>query len=148
MRGHGLTEKLNLKPILGFSDTETVKLDFDDTPFKQVKYWAFKAMKRFRLGGFLILKSSQNCYHVVFNGRVSWSKNLSVVAWAALLSHNKKLEKFCLMQCIKQSSTLRVSPKKEKPSPRIVFHFGKQNKQVKDFVKLRRNIKKILQKLR
>ena len=30
------------------------------------------------------------------------------------------------MQCIKESSTLRVSPKKEKPSPRIVYRYGKE----------------------
>ena len=28
------------KPIFGFTETETVKLDFDDVSFKTVKYWA------------------------------------------------------------------------------------------------------------
>ena len=43
----GLTDqKLNLsKPILGYSDISTVKLDFDDTEFRTVKYWAFRTMK-------------------------------------------------------------------------------------------------------
>ena len=68
---------------------------------------------------------------------------MRVVAWVALLSHSPKLEKYCLMQCIKTSSALRVSSKKEKPSPRIVFRFGKQDEQVKDFMSTRKIIKKI-----
>lgn len=68
----GLTKKLSQgKPVLGFTDTETVKLDFDELEFRNVKYWAERAMNWFKLGGYIILKSSKNCYHVVFNRSVS-----------------------------------------------------------------------------
>jgi hypothetical protein len=142
-----LTDKSKAKPLLGYSDTETVKLDFDNTAFPLVKYWAFKAMRKFRLEGFVILKSSENSYHVVFNHPVSWSENMRVVAWVSLLSHNKALSKYFLMQCIKESSTLRVSEKQEKASPRIVFRYGRQDKQVKGFLELRGVIKAIDRKL-
>jgi hypothetical protein len=143
-----LTEKLSQdKQILGYTDTETVKLDFDDTSFKIVKYWAERTVKWFRLGGYIILKSSKNCYHVVFNRAVSWTQNLKVVAWVALQSQNSGLIKWLLMQCIKQSSTLRTSPKREKPSPRIVFRCGKQDQQIFDFLKMRDLTKKIIKKL-
>jgi len=33
------------------------------------------------------------------------------------------------MQCIKQSSTLRISSKSVKPSPRIVFRYNEQGEQ-------------------
>jgi hypothetical protein len=131
----GLTEKLKAKPILGISDVETVMLDFDDTDFEKVKYWALRTMKWFRLGGFLVLKSSEKHYHVVFNREVSWSENMRIVAWVALQSRNQGLLKWFLMQCIKESSTLRISTKRQKPSPRIVFRYSKEDHQIKHFLK-------------
>jgi hypothetical protein len=50
-------------------------------------------MEWFKLEGFIILKSSENNYHVVFNRRVSWPENMKIVAWVSLLSHNGMLEK-------------------------------------------------------
>jgi hypothetical protein len=47
------------------------------------------------------------------------------------------------MQCIKKSSTVRGSAKKgtrNKPVPRIVFRFGKQDRQVKKFLETRKFI--------
>src|SRR4030067_444252 len=79
------------KPILGFTDKETVKLDFDDKSFKTAKYWAFRADKRFRLDGFVILKSSEKHYHIVFDREVSWEKNLSIVGWVAVCSRSEEL---------------------------------------------------------
>jgi hypothetical protein len=66
-------------PILGFTDKATVKIDFDNRSFKKAKYWAFRTLKRFRLRGFIILKSSEKHYHMVFDRRVSWSKNVGIV---------------------------------------------------------------------
>ena len=124
-----------------------MKLDFDNASFKTVRYWARRAMRWFKLGGFLILKSSANHYHVVFNRCVSWSENMHVLAWASLLSHNKRAQRYALMQCIKESSTLRVSPKKQKPSPRIVYRYGKQGGRILDFLHYRKMIKNIIRKV-
>ena len=137
----GLIATSNPKPILGYTDNETVMLDFDNTPFQTVKYWALRTMKWFKLGGFLILKSSENCYHIVFNRKVSWSENMSIVAWVSLLSHHENLKQWFLMQCIKQASTLRVSSKGMKPSPCIVYRFGDQREQIQGFLTYRRLIK-------
>jgi hypothetical protein len=60
-----------------------------------------------------------------------------VVAWVALESENEKLKSYLVMQCIKESSTLRISSKKEKASPRIVFRYGKQNCEIKNFLAMR-----------
>jgi hypothetical protein len=147
LKVHGLTEKSKAKPFLGFSDTETVMLDFDDTTSKTVKYLASRAVKWFKLGGYMILKSSKGCYHAVFNRPVSWSENMRIVAWVALQSHNKGLQKWFIMQCIKQSSTLRVSNKLGKPSPRVVFRFGRQDLQINNFIRNRHLIKTIIRKL-
>ena len=142
-----MNQKLNLNSILGYSDTETVKLDFDNTSFKTVRFWAFRTMQWHKLEGLVIFKSSKNSYHIVFNRKVSWKKNMKIVAWVSLLSHNLKLLKWFVMQCIKESSTLRVSPKKQKPSPRIVFRYGKQEKQIQTFLQYRRLVKNIMRKM-
>jgi hypothetical protein len=140
----GLIEKLNPEPPnLGYTDTSTVKLDFDNVPFKTVKYWALRTMNWFKLRGFIILKSSKNHYHVVFDRPVTWKKNMHIVGWSCVESKNEGLIKWFLMQCIKESSTLRVSYKKEKQSPRIVFSFGKHNNEIKNFLALRKQIKRV-----
>jgi hypothetical protein len=133
---------------LGITDQETVKLDFDNTRFKTVKYWAMRTMKWFKLKGFIILKSSKNNYHVIFDKKVSWSKNTHIVAWVSLLSQNKNLQKWFLMQCIKEGSTLRVSEKKEKPQPRIVYRYGSQQNQIAEFLAYRKIVKSIIAKLK
>ena len=53
-----MTKKSSRKPILGYTDRTTVKLDFDGEQFRKVKYWTDRTMKHFRLGGYVILKSS------------------------------------------------------------------------------------------
>jgi hypothetical protein len=135
--------KSSVKPIFGYTDSETVMLDLDDKSFKFTKYWALIAMKRFKLDGFVILKSSPKHYHVVFDCPVSWENNMSVVGWVAVLSKSVSLLRWLAMQCIKKASTLRVSVKGEKPSPRVVYRFGEQDHAVKEFLKKRRRIKQI-----
>jgi hypothetical protein len=126
----------------------TVKLDFDNTPLWLVVYWSMRACLWFKLEGGVILRSSKGSYHVVFNRAVSWDRNLHIVCWVALESQNKSLNKYALMQGIKESSTLRVGPKGEKPRPRIVYRWGKQDGQIKKYLRERREIYKILKSLR
>ena len=133
---------------MGYTDTQTVKLDLDGVPFKTVKYWALRVMEKSKLEGFIILKSSEKHYHVVFNRTVSWAENMSIVAWACLESKNEPLLKWFLLQCIKGSSTLRVSPKGNKPSPRVVCRQGKEDTEVRNFLRHRRHIKNILRQMR
>jgi hypothetical protein len=73
---------------------------------------------------------------------------MQVMAWVAMLSQIPNLKKYVLMQCIKEGSTLRVSPKGDKPSPRIVFHYGKQDMQIRKFLENHRFIKAITRKMR
>jgi hypothetical protein len=63
------------------------------------------------------------------------------------LTHNLSQLKYFQMQCIKESSTLRVSSKKDKPMPRIVFHYGKQDGQIREFLEFRSIIKQIFRRL-
>jgi len=54
-----------------------------------------------------------------------------------------ELQAYVLMQGIKENSTLRVVPKGEKPSPRLVYRFGSQKGRVAVFLDERRVIKRI-----
>ena len=68
---------------------------------------------------------------------------MHIVAWVARLFDNEKLKNYVLMQCIKESSTLSVSSKLDKPSPRIVFRYGRQDREIKSFLKMRDSIKEL-----
>jgi len=133
------------KPCLGYTDCKTVKLDLDNMSYSDVQEIVTSTMNRFNLKGRLILKSSKNCYHAVFDQYVSWAENVAIMSWVALvlLRKNPKVVKWFLMQCIKGSSTLRVTPKKDKPAPRIVAKFGDQSHAIANFLKERERIKKI-----
>lgn len=101
-------------------------------------------MKHFRLGGFIILKSSEHNYHVVFNRKVSWDENMRIVGWVCLWTKYRRLTEWLIMQLIKKGSTLRVSPKRDKPSPRIVYRYGRQDGQIEEFLKFRRVVRNIM----
>ena len=145
---NGLTGKSSPKFILGYTSDETVMLDFDDMSLNDVLYWSRRALKRFSLGGFLVLESSPGCFHVVFDRTVDWGENMRVVAWVALLSRKMKLRRWFLMQCIKQKSTLRVSKKYElngivKLSPTIVCYEGSQRNEIAEYYSYRQLILEI-----
>lgn len=125
------------KPLLGYSDKSTVKLDFDDVPFKTVKYWSKRAYYWFDLDGIIFLRSSPNHYHAVFNRPVTWRENVHIMSWVAIESQLLKLKDYALMQGIKESSTLRIGPKGDKPRPRIVGRFGNQDKEINEFLNYR-----------
>ena len=157
--------------VWGDWDKETVRLDFDSTTLGEVKLWAYRVCFWFRLQGFIILRSSMKEYVVkenakkkgkpvyrylkgsylgVFDRPLRWETNVEVMNWIALESGNAGLQRYVRMQCIKRTSTVRISRKKgkhEKPIPRIVFKFGKQDRQVKKFLETRRFILDSLKRL-
>ena len=134
--GFGVKSTLNF--CLGFTDDETAMLDLDKIEFKDVKQLAQKCLEFWDLGGFLILKSSPGSYHIVFDRIVSWRENLQVVAWCALYSGSEDLKRWLVMQCRKGSSTLRVSSKREKKRPRVVYREGSEEEQIPDFIEYRK----------
>ena len=142
-----------LPVIVGLSDKHSVMVDFDDTSFKKVVKVSKLAMKHFRLEGFIVLKSSHKHYHVVFDKPIrSWSNVLQIISWIGIMCDNPNVWKWACMQAIKGSCTLRVSEKPSKddvkPKPRIVYRYGKQNKQIKSFLEKRKEVWNILKRLR
>jgi hypothetical protein len=136
--------ELKVRPLLGSTSSEAVSIDCDNMRFRVVKRWAFIVLEKCRLGGFIILKSSEKHYHVVFDSRVSWEDNLSALGWFSVLSHNPRMKDFLVMQCIKKGSTLRVVGVGDKPAPRVVYRYGEQTHEVEKFLKHRKIIKRML----
>jgi hypothetical protein len=134
-------------PVLGYSDRSTVKLDYDKVPLRIVKFWSRRACDWFKLEGFIILESSRGSFHVVYDRPVTWRRNMHIIAWVAVESQLSKLRDYVLMQVIKESSTLRVGPKFKKPSPRIVYRYGKQDRQIQEFLDMRKTINHVSKNL-
>lgn len=151
--------------VWGDWDTDTVRLDFDNTILEEVLYWAYRTNFWFKLEGFIILESSHRDYTakdkhktvfrfrkgnylVIFNKPVEWSFNVHVMNWTALESGNENLKKYVIMQCIKETSTVRISRKRKKPIPKIIFRYGLQDKQIKKFLETRKLILSFLKKKR
>jgi hypothetical protein len=158
-----LKSKVNTSVVWGDWDTETVRLDFDNTIPDEVLLWSYRATFFFKLEGFIVLESShkdyvvkqkrkiffkfrKGNYLVIFNHPVNWSLNVHIMNWVALESGNENLKKYVIMQDIKETSTVRISGKNKKPIPKILFRYGVQDKQIKKFLETRRLILNFLKK--
>lgn len=157
-----------LSVIIGNWSKNTVQIDFDKMPLDKVKYLAFRALNWFNLKGFIIFESSkkeyvakekgekgkvsyryfEKNYLVAFDRPVRWAKNVHIRHWVHLACHSEDLDKWNEMQDIKESSTLRFSPKIDKPSPKIVYRYGSQNNQIKELLETRRIILNIVKQLK
>lgn len=140
-----------MPPIVGLTFKNIVMVDLDGMPLEKVKELADKVLGKFKLGGYVILESSEGNYHVVFNKPMQWSKVMKILGWIAIMSNNPNVWKWVCMQLIKQAETLRVSPKPSsksfKPPPKIVYKFGKQNLGVRIYLETRREILRIIREL-
>jgi len=138
--------------IIGLSDKNTVMVDLDNMSFKRVKRLAELTCKHFRLGGFIILKSSPNHYHVIFDKPIRyWSEVLRIISWIAIMSNNPHVWKWVCMQAIKKACTLRVSEKPAKngvkPKPRIVYRYGSQSRKINAYLEKRKEVNDIFREL-
>ena len=120
-------------------------IDFDDMDLDTVKYWAERTCSWFELLGYIILQSSERGFHIVFDRNVTWEENTSIMAWLGIISNNKNLWKYILMQLIKGFSTLRASRKGKKPFPEVIFKYGSQRNGVDKFLKSSKLIQNFVQ---
>ena len=68
----------------------------------------------------MILCSSENNYHAIFDKTVMWGENVTVMGLTGMIFKGD-VGLWVLMQCIKGHSTLRISNKFGKGRPRIVW---------------------------
>jgi hypothetical protein len=133
------TRKEKPKFVYGFTTTHGLLLDLDNTTLAETRKIAKKYMERFKLQGYMILRSSENNYHVVFNRYLSWKKVLNylfkIVWYYHYHQHGIKpsLTYWAILQACKESETLRISRKENKAKPRIIETKGKNDKLIRDY---------------
>lgn len=128
------------KFIVGFTVSDGLVLDLDKMTFEEVYKMANHYCKRFKLEGFLIIQSSTNNYHVVFNRYLRWKtvvEYLGKIAcncrWKYKGKPDPPLTSWVLYQCAKGSETLRISKKQRKPKPLIKLVIGKTDQLINDY---------------
>jgi len=128
--------------IVGYTSDHTAMLDLDDLNRNEVVVLARGLLERFRLRGYLILKSSNDGWHVVFDRRLSWKNVLRVIfAAPACRRRWKRHLSWAELQAIKGFATLRIGNKSHKRSPRIVESYGSQDGQIAEYLQCRRQVK-------
>jgi len=154
-------QKLKANPfpnvIIGDCGNEIAKLELDRKyDLAQVKRIAHMLLNRYKLGGFKIYESSCKTqkiwnketdlkekvifkfkirnYHLIFNRKMrSVSELHSILAWICLQTKDWDLIMWFLLQCVKQTVTLRTGFKGKTRPPKEVCRFGKQDKMIKEF---------------
>jgi len=115
-------------------------VDLDQTTLKETKYIANKYLNRFKLQGYLILRSSQNNYHIIFNRYLTWKKTIEClfkIVWKYhYYYHQEKphLTSWAILQICKGSLTLRISAKQNKHKPTIMCSCGLSDKLISDYL--------------
>ncbi|KUO41359.1 MAG: hypothetical protein AVW06_04555 [Hadesarchaea archaeon DG-33-1] len=129
-------------PIVGFTSDKIVMLDLDrmndHTAVRICQY----IVKRWKLGGYILLNSSRGNYQALFDKHTYW-KNVMRILFSMVFKYRKnpKLQGWCIMQAIKGLCTLRISNKGKKAPPHIVAQVGTQNRAIKEYLEVRKSLR-------
>jgi hypothetical protein len=135
---HEPTKKTNY--AAGFTTDKGLILDLDNTSLRETKKIAEKYFNRFKLEGYLIMRSSAGSHHIIFNRYLTWKTVMEYLFKIVWLYHYYKHEDkphltlWAMLQACKRSETLRISTKKHKRKPRVVLLNGKKDKLIKDYL--------------
>ena len=115
---------------IGFTTTEGVCLDLDYITQEKADKRAVHLLERYKLEGYLLIESSPDHYHVVFNRYTDWRETTQIV-----FSTFKAIE-WGIWQARKGELTLRLSEKNGKNIPQLIKCVGKTDKLIKDYLKM------------
>lgn len=133
--------KMTNSPVVGYTSDNTVMLDIDKMADHTAVRICQYIVKRWKLGGYLLLNSSHKNFHAVFDRHVSWKTVMRVIFNCAFkYRDNPKLTGWCIMQAIKGSCTLRISNKGKKSPPHIVARVGTQHRAIKKYFEVRKSL--------
>jgi hypothetical protein len=121
---------------VAFVTVKGVLLDLDNMTFKKAKWIAETLLKKHRLEGFLLIRSSRRCYHAVFNRYLSWKKITEV-----LFSMHECI-RYAVQQMQNGHLALRISPKNGKNKPKVLIETGKTDKLIKDYLEVFKKFQK------
>lgn len=139
--------------VWGDWDKETVRLDFDDTSLGEVKLWAYRALKWFRLDGFVILRSSmkeyvvknkgkvfyrylKGSYLVIFDKPVKWETNVKVMNWVALESGNVNLQNMSVCNALNKLQQLEFQIRKRSLFLKLFLGLGLKIDKLRSILRL------------
>jgi len=128
IRGH--REHWIVEGKIGFNSDRGLMLDLDNMKYTKALWLAETLLKEYKLEGFLLIKSSDKNYHVVFNKYLSWRKITKIL--------------FSLYECVRWAVfqmkegqlTLRISKKNGKDKPKVLQKVGKTGKLIKDYLEI------------
>jgi len=122
--------------VIGFTTDKGIIIDLDNMTYKKAKYIADTLLKKHKLEGFLLIKSSEKSYHVIFNKYLSWRKITKI------LFSSYEAIRYAVFQMKEGFLTLRISRKNGKNKPKIVCKKGKTDKLIKDYLEVYEAFKK------
>ena len=121
---------------IGFNTDRGLILDLDNMKFRKALWIAETLMERHRLEGFLLIKSSEKNYHVVFNRYLSW-KTITKILFSLY-----ECIRYAVFQMKEGQLTLRISKKNNRDKPKILLKIGKTDKLIKDYLEVYEKFKK------
>ena len=123
-------EWVNSGFCIGFNTDRGLLLDLDNMKFRKVLRIAENLSKRYKLEGFLLIRSSRKNYHVVFNRYLSWRTITKI-----LFSLHECL-RWAVFQMKEGQLTLRISKKNGKDKPKILLKVGKIDRLIKEYLEV------------
>jgi hypothetical protein len=116
--------------VVGFMTNKGLVLDLDNMKFKKAKWLAERLCKQHHLEGYLLIKSSEKNYHVVFNRYLRWRTITKI------LFNQYEALRWAVFQMQSGYLTLRISRKNGKNKPKIMLKVGKTDKLIKDYLEI------------
>lgn len=126
---HKLTKgKIFKDCCIGFTTTKGVCLDLDNISEFKARKIAQHTYEKYKLEGYLIMKSSNNHYHIIFNKYITWRKVGQIIFGLYIVTA------WGIWQMRKGEITLRISKKNMKNKPKEIMRKGKTDKLIKDYL--------------
>jgi len=126
---------------IGFDTDRGLMLDLDNMKFKKALWIARTLLRRYKLEGFLLIRSSHKNYHVIFNRYLSW-KTITKI----LFSQYEAI-RWAVFQMKQGKLTLRISKKNGRDKPKVLLKVGKTDKLIREYLeayKIAEKIEKVL----
>jgi len=115
---------------IAFHTDKGLILDLDNMKFSKASWIANNLLKKHKLEGYLLIRSSHKNYHVVFNRYLSW-KSITKILFSQY-----ECIRYGVFQMQSGKLALRVSSKNGKDRPRILLTVGKTDKLIKDYLEV------------
>jgi len=139
--GDGWTLKQNHKRwvetgyCIGFMTKQGLILDLDNMSYRSAKRFAERLLNKYKLEGYLLIRSSPKNYHIVFNRYLTWRTITTI-----LFSQYKCLG-WAVFQMKSGYLTIRISKKNSENKPRILLKTGKLDKLCAKYLELYEELK-------